>query len=211
MEDNIIRELQEDIRRDRAKQLWDQYGTTIIGIAAAVIIGTGVGVAWKDYQSSKNQRLTGMLLAAVTQTDDEKRRSALEETAKAAGSRAQGALAQLYLAAEARESGDVKEALAGYRDVGENAKDGSLRNLGRVLAVHTAIDNSLDAEDTKPVPENNAFALSWQEAEGWKYYAAGEKDEAIKRFLSIVNDVDAPPVLRSRVLAVSSYLSPGKE
>lgn len=44
---DIFREVDEEVRRDQFKQLWDRYG--IIAIAAAVLVVLGVG-GWRGYQ-----------------------------------------------------------------------------------------------------------------------------------------------------------------
>jgi len=91
--DEFIREVDEAVRQDRWLQLWKQYGTFIAGGAIAIVIGTGAGVAWRNYQAS--QRL-----------EDARRYAAAEELLRQ-DRPAEAATAFLQLAEEAGGGYDV--------------------------------------------------------------------------------------------------------
>jgi hypothetical protein len=43
---DIFQEVDEDIRKDKATELWKKYGGIVIGACLAVVIGTGANVGW---------------------------------------------------------------------------------------------------------------------------------------------------------------------
>src|SRR5690606_37998613 len=44
---DIFREIDEEVRRERLKQLWDRYSAIIVGLAVLVIVGVG---GWRGYE-----------------------------------------------------------------------------------------------------------------------------------------------------------------
>ena len=44
---DIFREVDEEVRRERLKQLWDRYSTLIVAVAVLIIAGIG---GWRGYQ-----------------------------------------------------------------------------------------------------------------------------------------------------------------
>jgi len=53
--DEFIREVDEAVRQDRWMRLWQRYGTYFVGAALAIVLGTGAGVAWRNWQESQRQ------------------------------------------------------------------------------------------------------------------------------------------------------------
>ena len=47
---DIFREIEEDLRRDKAAEFWKRYGRYIVGAAAFVVAATAGYVGWKEYQ-----------------------------------------------------------------------------------------------------------------------------------------------------------------
>ena len=57
-DDSFIREVNEELRQDQAKALWDSYGAFVIGTAVAVVLVTAGWVAW-DYWTSSRANKSG--------------------------------------------------------------------------------------------------------------------------------------------------------
>ena len=51
-EDTFIREVDEQMRQDRARELWSKYGKIIIALAVAIVLATAGTVAWRSYNDS---------------------------------------------------------------------------------------------------------------------------------------------------------------
>src|ERR1041385_6209144 len=46
--DNFIEEIQEDVRRDQRKKIWDAYGNYIIGLLLVIVLVTIGYLFWKN-------------------------------------------------------------------------------------------------------------------------------------------------------------------
>lgn len=205
MEDNLLREMQDDLRRDRAQRLWKRYGGMILGLCAAVVIGTAAGVAWRNHQAGKHEALTSELARALQK---DKEREALSLVMKHAGHGPHAGIAGLQLAARELKDGGGKEALAAYQQVAEDAsQEEAFRNLARVLAVHAALQYGLEVPAFSAPQSGEAFVAEMHEAKGWDLMAQGKQDEALARFAELKDNPEAPPQLRARMEAVTSYLA----
>jgi len=65
---NLLRDAEEALQRERLLNLWQQWGNTIIGMAIMLVVGTGAGVAWREWQQSKNEKSTAALSAIMAST-----------------------------------------------------------------------------------------------------------------------------------------------
>ena len=50
---DIFQEVQEDLRRDRLKALWDRYGTLVVALMVVVVAVVG---GWRGWQYYENQQ-----------------------------------------------------------------------------------------------------------------------------------------------------------
>ena len=57
--DSLLREVDEELRRDQFQQIWEQYGTYIIGAVAALLIGVG-GYKWWDGRQAAAAEAAGL-------------------------------------------------------------------------------------------------------------------------------------------------------
>ena len=139
--DEFIREVDEAVRQDRWLQLWKHYGTFIVGGAIAIVIGTGAGVAWRNYQAS--QRL-----------EDARRYAAAEELLRQ-DRPAEAATAFLQLAEEAGGGYDVVARLrAAEAQVEAGEKDAAAASLDRLS----------ESDDAAPVYRQLGDLLALQQA-----------------------------------------------
>jgi hypothetical protein len=58
----LLRDAEEDLRRERLQALWREWGATLIGMALMLVIGTGAGVAWRHWSQTRNETSTARLL-----------------------------------------------------------------------------------------------------------------------------------------------------
>ena len=62
VQENLLREIQEDLRRERLEKLWKRYGSVLIGAALAIVVAVAAYQAWKAWELSQ---LSKVLDAAV--------------------------------------------------------------------------------------------------------------------------------------------------
>jgi hypothetical protein len=145
---DIFREVDEEVRRERFRRLWERFGA--LAIAACVLLVIGVG-GWRGYQwwdTRKAAESGAAFQGAVALTEEGKHKEAEEAFAKLAsgGSTTYRMLARFREAAELARR-DPKAAAAGYDQL---AADGRLGPLFQELATLRA---GMLLVDTAPYDE----------------------------------------------------------
>lgn len=63
--DLLLDELKQDVERDRWMSLWKRHQNTVLGVIAAIILGTAAQSWWKHAEAEKNMAMTDALYAAA--------------------------------------------------------------------------------------------------------------------------------------------------
>ena len=201
---DIFQEVQEDLRRDRLKALWDRYGTAIVVVAALVVAGVGGWRGYQYYQSSAAASAGDRYEAAAALSESGKAEEARKAFAALAADGPSGyrSLSKLREAQEAAKS-DKAAALALYKEiVADGATDASLRDAARIRGAYLAVDAGT-REDVKSLAEPIAVADGpWSslahEALGLAAFKADDAASARTHFEAIVSDPEAPGATRQR-------------
>ena len=120
MSDNsFFREVDQELRQDQAKALWDRYGPAAIAVAVAIVLVTAAWVGW-DYWSQTRANRSGdaysQALTLAREGRTEEARAALAEL-EADGYGAYPVLARMRSATLLAEAGDHAGAVAGFDSV----------------------------------------------------------------------------------------------
>lgn len=65
---NLLRDAEEALQQEKLAALWQQWGGTIIGMAIMLVVGTGAGVAWREWQQARNEKSTAALTTIIQST-----------------------------------------------------------------------------------------------------------------------------------------------
>ncbi len=211
----IFREVDEALREDRAKVLWQRYGNIGIAVVAVVLLATGGWVYWQDYADKRDQEITGVLLSALEDADSDPT-SAIDALAALGEDQPdrQGVLARLHEAALRLEAGDSSGAVDVYRLV---ADDSGVPDAWRDLALLLAVLHSLDtadpdalAADLRPLTdEDSPWRYNARELSGLLALRLGDVDEAQQIFELLAADPFTPAGIRNRALELSGAAQGG--
>lgn len=116
--ENILREVDEALRVEKAVRFWKENGKTLIAIAVALVLGTAVQSGWSSYKASQDKAATSQYLDALRAKDPLAALGQLNEEQDGSGS----ALAGLTSAAMMIEKNDPAAALKAYEKVLSNKK-----------------------------------------------------------------------------------------
>jgi hypothetical protein len=130
--DEFIREVDEEYRRDRLAQIWTRYNGVIIGAAFLVVASVGGWRYWEHVQETRSQAAAGRYEEALSlsrQDKSDEAEAALQALAKEDGT-GYGLLARFRLAAELGQQ-SPEDGASAYDAL---SNDGNLSPLWRDLA-----------------------------------------------------------------------------
>lgn len=210
----IFNEVDEELRREQLKKLWDRYSFLIVGVAILIVVAVG---GWRGYeylQVKKAAEAGSAFEAAVALSEQNKHAEAEAAFAKIAADGAKGyrGLARLRAAAEA-VSRDPKDAAKLYDAI---AADSTLsvqeQDLARVRAAGLLMETDpYDAMRQRLDPATGADRAYRHTARELLSVAAFRANDAVaaRKWLDMMgNDPLTPASMRSRAEALQALLPP---
>lgn len=212
-DDSFFREVDQELRQDQAKALWENYGTIIIAAAVAVVVATSAWVGW-DYWSQSRANASGddysqaLTLARERRTEEAK--AALVQL-EADGYGAYPVLARMRGATVLAEAGDAAGAVAAFDQVAaDRAVTSSIRDMARLRAALLLVDHGSYSDVASRVEaltaDTNALRYSAREALGLAAWREGRLADAQALFDQILDDQNAPRNLRQRAEMMSELI-----
>ncbi|HHZ08663.1 MAG TPA: tetratricopeptide repeat protein [Rhizobiales bacterium] len=204
-DDSFIREVNEELRQDQAKALWDRYGPLVLGIAVAVVLVTAGWVAW-DYWTSSRANKSGddfsQALLLANQGRNDEALAALAALEKD-GYGAYPLLARMRAATVLADKGDAAGAVAGFDAVAaDGSVPASIRDMARLRAAYILVDSGVYADVAKRVEtltaDGNPLRHSAREALGLSAWKEARAADALKLFEQVADDPTAPRNSRER-------------
>jgi len=148
---DIFSEVDEEVRREQLKKLWERYGIVIIGACVAVVVAVAGWRAYEWYEGKKAAQAGAAFEAAIALSNQDKTKEAGEAFAKvgADGTSSYRMLAKLREAAELSKS-DAKAAVAIYDGLAGDSRLGQpMRDLAAVRAATVLLDSAAYEEIRK--------------------------------------------------------------
>ena len=210
----LFDEVDEEVRRDQLKKLWDQYSIYII--AAALLIIAAVG-GWRGYQyieAKKAAEAGAAFDRAVELSEQNKHAEAEAAFNDLAGKAPSGyrVLARMRAAAEATAR-DPDVAAKMYDDIAADRSAGSeQQDLARIRAAGLLLDkstypNMLARLEASAAP-GATFRHTARELLALSAWRVNDAAAARKWLDMIAADGETPPSLRSRAEALQGLLPP---
>ena len=112
--DTFLREVDEAVRQDQYKKLWDQYGVYALGCAVLIVAGVAGYKGWTYWQVKRAQDAGSQFSQALQDsTDAAKAHEILTDLAQS-GPEGYRVLARFQLAAAEAKAGETDKAVADY-------------------------------------------------------------------------------------------------
>ena len=210
----LFNEVDEEVRRDQLKKLWDQYSIYII--AGALLIIASVG-GWRGYQYLEAKKATEAGAAfdkAVELSEANKHAEAEAAFADLAAKAPAGyrVLARLRTAAEIasrdqQAAAKVFDEIAADRSVGVAEQDLARVRAAQLLLETTTYPNMKTRLEAAAAP-GATFRHTARELLALSAWRANDA-AATRQWLDLIaNDGETPPSLRSRAEALQALLPP---
>lgn len=210
----LFDEVDEEVRRDQLKRLWEQYSIYII--AGALLIIASVG-GWRGYQylEAKKAAEAGAAFDKAVELSEQNKHSEAEAAFNDLAAKAPSGyrmLARLRAAAEVANR-DPQAAAKLYDDIAADRSVGAAeRDLAKVRAAGLLLDSAsypsmLQRLEAAAAPEAT-FHHTARELLALSAFRANDTAAARKWLDLIANDGETPPGLRSRAEALQAMLPP---
>jgi hypothetical protein len=210
----LFDEVDEDVRRDQLKKLWEQYSIYIVAVALLIIAGVG---GWRGYQYLEAQKAAeaGAAFDKAVELSEANKHSEAEAAFTDLAAKAPSGyrmLARLRAAAEAANR-DPKAAAKMYDDIAADRSIGAPeQELARIRAAGLLVDGSSYPDMLQRLEPATApgatYRHSARELLALSAFRAGDTAAARKWLDLIANDGETPPSLRSRAEALQALLPP---
>jgi len=210
---DIFQEVDEEVRREQLKKLWERYGTFII--VGCVLIVAAVG-AWRGYEwweGKKAAEAGAAFEQAVTLAEAGKHQEAETAFAKIVSDGTAGyrVLARLREAAELAST-DRSAAVKAYDQIASDGSAGRLiRDLANLRAAYLLVDGSSYGDMLARLEPSTAadrpFRYSARELLALSAWKAGDMNAARKWADMIITDPQTPPDARSRAEVLSELIA----
>jgi hypothetical protein len=213
--DEFIREVDDEYRRDQIAQIWKRYNGLIIAAAVLVVAAVGGWRYWQHLELTRSQEAAVRYEDALRLSREDKPQEA-EQALAAMASQTSGGYALLSRFRAAATKGQVS-AEEGAQAFDALAADSNVpatwQELARLRAAMLRMDTA-DPDVLRQALEPLATATNiWRhtarELLGLSNLKVGRLDEAGRWFDQIAADRETPPGLRQRLAVYSALVAGG--
>tara|TARA_B100000579_G_scaffold427189_1_gene435462 strand:+ start:263 stop:895 length:633 start_codon:yes stop_codon:yes gene_type:complete len=197
-------EVNEELRRQQLKSIWDRFGVYIIGFAVLIIISVGGNEIINHLNNRLSQRESNAFDNALNLIENGNDSAGLDQLIKLTeGKTGYKGLALFRLSSESLTNGNYQEAVSYLKKASlDKTLTNNLRVFAKIKAGLILVDNGSFSEVDvllKEVVENGGpFSFHAKEILALALIKNGRDLEAQEIFQEIANDASAPPVLARR-------------
>jgi len=210
----LFDEVDEEVRRDQLKKLWDQYSIYIIAGAFLIIAGVG---GWRGYQYLEAQKAAeaGAAFDKAVELSEQNKHAEAEAAFNDLAAKAPWGyrmLARMRAAAEVatrdpQAAAKMYDDIAADRSVGAEQQDLAKVRAAGLLLEKSTYPNMLARLEASAAP-GATFRHTARELLALSAWRANDAAAARKWLDLIAGDGDTPPSLRSRAEALQAMLPP---
>jgi hypothetical protein len=210
----LFDEVDEDVRRDQLKKLWDQYSIYIVAVALLIIAGVG-GFRGYQYLEAKKAAEAGAAFDRAVELSDQNKHAEAEAAFADLAAKAPSGyrlLARLRTAAEVANR-DPQAAAKMYDDISADRSVATTeQDLARVRAAGLLLETAsypsmLQRLEAAAAPAAT-FRHTARELLALSAWRVNDTAAARQWLDMIANDGETPPSLRSRAEALQALLPP---
>lgn len=215
--DEMIEELQQDLRQERLTRLWNQYGKKITSAAIFLIAMVGIYSFWQQHELKKRTEHSEFLSSAQELILRGKKDEALEtlEFVAQHGPSTYAVQSKLLIADLLRDSSEpekIKRARSIYEEISHHSKANSLfREFAQLMAVSMDMSQESNADDllTRLTPlagEKSPWRLQAMELQAVIYANKGDHAKSTEIFATIARESHGSAGLQKRAQIMTQML-----
>jgi hypothetical protein len=210
----LFDEVDEEVRREQLKKLWDKYSIYIIGLMVLIVAAVG---GWRGYQYLEAQKAAeaGAAFEKAVELSEQNKHTEAEAAFNELAAKAPSgyrALARLRAAAEVAAR-DPKAAAKLYDDIAADRSVGAEQQaLAKIRAAGLVLDGASYADMQQRLETSteagSTFRHTAREMLALSAWRNGDMAAARKWLGAIAEDGETPQGVRSRAEALQALLPP---
>lgn len=208
---DIFREVEEDVRRERAEKIWKRWGAYILAAGVLVFLGIGGWQLWQRHERQEREKISDQFLAAQRITNPRDAANAFVDLSRTSKG-GYGLVARLAQANAMAASGQGKQAIELYKEIAAS-DSGTIGSVARLRAAWASADTSTRnqlAELLKPFDQaENPWRPNAQEVLAYADYRALDMKSAQTKYAAIAADPQSPDSLKARSRAMAEFIKNG--
>ena len=206
IQEGILREIDEDLRKEQFAKLWMRYGKILIGVAIVVVSSVAGYKAWQSYDVTYRGQQGERFAATIRLAGDGNGEAALNALTDFQADASQGyqMLAGFQAAALMADGGDGQGAATAYDKLAsDKSLDTIYRDLAILLGTIQRMNSGGDAASSTTalaslVADNNPWRHSARELIAVLAEQSGDKAKARELFTALSDDATTPQGIRLR-------------
>lgn len=214
MSDNsIFREVDEAIRHDQLKSLWNKYGLWVVAGAVLIVAGVSGYKFWVYWTAEQAKAAGARFVGGITYVEDGKTGEALDVFKSLAeeGPRGYRTLSRFQLAALYAKDGKKAEAVRIYDELASQSGIGDVQQgFAKIQAATLKLDDASYDEMRKRLDAlavtGNPWRHSARELLGLSAYRTGNISVAERFFNVMLSDQQTPANMRRRAEMMLSLM-----
>ncbi len=204
MSEPLEDEVNEELRRQQLKSIWDRFGIYVIGFAVLIVLSVGGNEIMNYLNNRLSQRESIAFDNALTLIEEGNDSTGLDQLIKLTESKTgYKGLAFFRLSSESLSNGNHQEAIDYLKKASlDKTLTNSLRVFAKIKAGLILVDNGnvseVDVLLGEVIENGGPFSFHAKEILALALINDGRDLEAQEIFQEIANDASAPPVLVRR-------------
>jgi hypothetical protein len=211
-DESLFREVDDEVRTEEYKKIWDRYGKYVTGLAVLLVAGVAAWQGYKYTQVKAAEDAGTIYFDAVKKAADGKSDDALAAF-KAVQHDGYGQLAKFQEAKILADKGDVEKAVAAFDAFAADPKnDLAIANLARIRAGYLLVDTKSPDELLLRLGTLDKDGSAWRnearEIFGLSAWRIKDYVMADRFMRAIYDDVRAPAAMRQRAQIMVQLIAP---
>jgi hypothetical protein len=211
-DESIFREVDEEVRQDEYKKLWDRHGKLFTAAAAAVVLAVAAYQGYRYYEKTQSEVASLAYFDALKKAADNKPEDALAAL-KAINHKGYGELAKFQEADVLAQKGEVDKAITlldGF--AADKSNEATLTDLAAIKAGYLRIDSSKPDELIASLGKFDKDGQVWRhqarEIFGLTAWRTGDYAMADRYMKALFDDPETPQTMRERAQVMIQLIAP---
>jgi hypothetical protein len=213
-DDGFLREVEEELRRERLEKIWRQYGTYILIAGGVIVFGVLGYKYWENSRLVAAQTMGAQYEGALYLMSEGKEGSATKEfeTLAQDGAGGYATLSRLQLAGALLREGKTAEALAAYEALAnDSSADPMLKSYGALQAASLQrgkVDFTEMQKRLNPLMgDDSPWRFSARELMGLAAFKVGKSEEARSLLTPLLVDQKTPQSINERAQVILAEIA----